>query len=275
MKDLQRREFIIVTIGAILLAFNAGIVNSVFVARVMGVSHVTGNVSRFAMDLGIYGHEFHFDEVHGKFGSAVFCYILGSIICGMIIQPGNVFQLGNRYGIAMFIEMILLVISYVVLDSGNVFRAGLVAAIACGLQNAMGTMCSGAILRTTHMTGICTDIGTIIAHRIRFGPNAKDTWKLLVFLPILIGFACGALAGLEMSQKIGAHTLLVPVFLTGTMSVVYIGARLCGIFEKYAKSDHKKVLDYTAADTSKSAQGENAATSDGFEIESKIPLNKM
>lgn len=37
-------------------------------------------------------------------------------------------------------------------------------AMALGIQNAMTTKLSGAVIRTTHLTGLTTDLGILTAH---------------------------------------------------------------------------------------------------------------
>jgi uncharacterized membrane protein YoaK (UPF0700 family) len=58
-------------------------------------------------------------------------------------------------------------------------------AIACGMQNAMTTRYSGAVLRTTHLTGMVTDVGLLIGHMARSDRDFHDLWKLTLFLPII------------------------------------------------------------------------------------------
>jgi uncharacterized membrane protein YoaK (UPF0700 family) len=41
------------------------------------------------------------------------------------------------------------------------------ASAACGLQNAMVSTYSGAIIRTTHITGTVTDLGAMIGQYLR------------------------------------------------------------------------------------------------------------
>jgi uncharacterized membrane protein YoaK (UPF0700 family) len=68
-------------------------------------------------------------------------------------------------------------------------------AFCCGIQNALCTTWSGAVIRTTHFTGVITDTGLVIGHWIRFklglseeSEAAVDLWKLVLFIPIM--YAC-------------------------------------------------------------------------------------
>ena len=95
------------------------------------------------------------------------------------------------------------------------------AAFACGLQNALATSYSGAVLRTTHMTGICTDIGLILGQACRRDVKA-ELWKLTVFVPLLLSYFCGGLLGLGIYNFIHEYALLFPCVLTGSVAVFYL-----------------------------------------------------
>jgi uncharacterized membrane protein YoaK (UPF0700 family) len=65
-----------------------------------------------------------------------------------------------------------------------------------GAQNAMTTFFSGAIVRTTHVTGSLTDIGIETAALFLRRSGMKcghKTWKLEVLLCFVAGFFAGAL----------------------------------------------------------------------------------
>jgi len=72
-------------------------------------------------------------------------------------------------------------------------------AYAMGAQNAMTTFFSGAIVRTTHVTGSLTDIGIETAALFLRRSGMKcghKTWKLEVLLCFVAGFFAGASIGL-------------------------------------------------------------------------------
>jgi uncharacterized membrane protein YoaK (UPF0700 family) len=60
-------------------------------------------------------------------------------------------------------------------------------AMACGMQNAMTTRYSGAVVRTTHLTGMFTDMGLLIGHMLRSDKDFQDMWKFSLFIPIILG----------------------------------------------------------------------------------------
>ncbi len=92
----------------------------------------------------------------------------------------------------------------------------LLAATACGLQNGLATSYSGAVVRTTHMTGIVTDLGITLGHWLRRQP--VEWFRVRLHLVLLLGFVLGGASGATLFGVIGPDTLLVPavaVFLAG------------------------------------------------------------
>jgi uncharacterized membrane protein YoaK (UPF0700 family) len=74
----------------------------------------------------------------------------------------------------------------------------IVLSIAMGLQNAMFTTFSSAVVRTTHVTGIATDIGLVVGYSIRnhfLDRPYVDRWKLLIYVPIWTSFFVGGIIG--------------------------------------------------------------------------------
>ncbi len=69
----------------------------------------------------------------------------------------------------MIIESILLFFATVMYAGSSYVGAQYAAACACGLQNGMATRFSGAVVRTTHMSGIVTDIGLLLGNWMRWG----------------------------------------------------------------------------------------------------------
>ena len=94
--------------------------------------------------------------------------MLGSAFSSFFVE-NQALKLGRRYGVALCIESGVLFLALWVLlqgyTSGQYF-----ASAACGLQNAMITTYCGAIIRTTHMSGIITDLGIMIGARLKGTP---------------------------------------------------------------------------------------------------------
>ena len=93
------------------------------------------------------------------------------------------------------------------------------ASCACGLQNAMATTYSGSVVRTTHVSGMFTDLGIFIGHRLRGLP--VNTRRLSLCLIIISGFLCGGIVGSYVFEKLAYATLFIPATGTGLAAVAY------------------------------------------------------
>ncbi|RKP00084.1 hypothetical protein CXG81DRAFT_3631, partial [Caulochytrium protostelioides] len=216
MATLAAAEFRAVMIGGSLLAVNAGFINVVTLAGVftVTVSHVTGNVSRIAITL------FRFDMTSLILvTSVVFSYGFGAFVAGFMVGDAK-FKLGQSYGYALLLESAMLLGSFIFLQR-ELLVGEWCAAFACGLQNALATNYSGMVVRTTHMTGIVTDIGNILGQACRRDTKA-ETWRLRVHVPLLVSYIVGGLFGQATYVLIGENALILPFLFTGIIALVYL-----------------------------------------------------
>lgn len=200
--------------GAWLMAFIAGTVN---IVGLMGfehqaITHLTGNTSMLAnavakLDLSASMHFF----------AVIASFLVGTTLSGLIIQDSTL-RLGRRYGIALFVESMLLFAAIPLLRHQHM--GGIYAACcACGLQNAMATTYSGTVVRTTHVSGMYTDLGIFLGQALRGVP--VDMRRARLCFLVIAGFFFGGVVGSVAFPRMGAWTLLIPAFLTGAASFGY------------------------------------------------------
>ncbi|HET7275388.1 MAG TPA: YoaK family protein [Longimicrobiaceae bacterium] len=199
--------------GATSLAALAGFVNVVVLGFFhLPVSHMTGAVSRLSVDIAARD----LASLRIVF-SMVACFLLGAAISGTIIG-GRKLMPGRRYGVAMMVEGGLLGASTVLLR-GNLTVGLSLAAMACGVQNAMASSYYGLVIRTTHLTGIITDIGVMMGHWLRH--RRIRLWQLMLLTSILTGFFIGGIAGAVAFSTIGATALAAASVVCFTAGSVY------------------------------------------------------
>jgi uncharacterized membrane protein YoaK (UPF0700 family) len=162
---------------AISLSWIAGYANVVvFIHSGMMISHVTGNVTHF----GQLVSEF-------KWAAAWFsvylplCFLLGAMLSGACVQIATRMHRRSIYIMPMALQAALLaalsivialnVHSDVTLSLTELFVVTGLGSAAMGMQNATITSISGAVVRTTHLTGVLTDVGTEV---IAFGLWLRD-----------------------------------------------------------------------------------------------------
>src|SRR5688500_16891210 len=121
----------------------------------------------------------------------VAAFVFGAMLGGLIVQDSTL-RLGRRYGVALSIESLLL-IAAVPLFRQQHLAGPVVAAVAIGLQNAMATTYSGALVRTSHVSGMFTDLGIMLGHALR--GLAVGRRRLALCLLIIAFFFCGGVLG--------------------------------------------------------------------------------
>jgi uncharacterized membrane protein YoaK (UPF0700 family) len=230
---------------AITLASVAGFVNVVGVVVCgVAVSHVTGTVSALGREVG--QGEWH---LLGIAGWLLAWFLVGAMVSGLAIGAARARGWRSVYVVPMAIEAfalaamgVLVAQRGVAIESGSPLTTGAFAAtqwslsaIAClamGLQNATITSISGGVVRTTHLTGVLTDLGIelsrIVAPRgdVPVAPSpATDATghrtsitrarlrRLALLTSILGSFLLGAGIAAIAMPSLAAWTMLPPVAL--------------------------------------------------------------
>lgn len=214
------------------LAFVGGLVNSAgFFLIGSFTSHVTGNVGRLANDLAT-------GDTHAAlFAATMVAAFFGGAFAASMILETNAVRVPYAYGAALLTEAGLLVVFLSLAGLTEAEHAvhararDAEAAILCaamGLQNSLVTRLSGAVVRTTHLTGVVTDLGIEAARwfrywraaaadrvHVRLALGKKPAERPLPAKMALLGtiataFLAGAVAGATLVSHLGARTLLFP-----------------------------------------------------------------
>ncbi len=214
------------------LAFQAGFINSYgFLACGRYVSHVTG----FGTQVGIAMGEGQWAFAIEMLGTPL-SFILGSFASSLLTAVRKDSGKSPRYDLISFtLPVILFLISIIGRAGGfgpygedllhlHDFALLFSLSFACGIQNGCFATLTKGQVRTTHLTGISTDLGTDLA-RYWYGdlPAQEKKWiKRNNFCRtfILVGFATGSILSAILSRKFEYLSLLAPlatslgVFLT-------------------------------------------------------------
>lgn len=203
-----------VYVGGMALATTAGTINAVgFLGQHhQALSHLSGTVTTLGIGLG----QTNYDVALHAFAILV-AFFLGCVISGAIIRQSSL-RLGRRYGIALSLESVALFAAVYFLRRGA-NSGDYLAALACGLQNAMVTTYSGSTMRTTHMTGMVTDLGIACGHLLR--GTEVDWFRFRIYGVLFLGFFAGGLIGTLGYHHFGYDTLLFPAALSGVAGVGY------------------------------------------------------
>lgn len=210
---------------AYLLAWVAGVLNSVgFVAVGFYTSHMTGITASVADHLVLAGW-----RLVGLGVVSIGFFILGAMTCAIQFNWARRRHRGDRFAIVLLTEAVLVLLLGGIADQVTWrYREWPLVAVLCfvmGLQNALITKVSDATIRTTHVTGMITDIGIELgksAYRNRMAdtdPVRGDLAKLTM-LAVLVGlFFLGGVLGALGYLALGFVVLLLPAALLLVVAV--------------------------------------------------------
>jgi len=191
-----------------LLAFVAGATNAGgFLAVQQYTSHMTGMISAAADGL-VLGQS---QALVTALGALLF-FTTGAATTAVLVNMGRQRQAHSIFALPLLIEAVGLLVFGLL----GTWLSGLLAlfvpatvSVLCftmGLQNALITKVSRSEIRTTHVTGIVTDLGIEIG-RALYGMGdtrvAINTTKLRLLGGLLLAFAVGGVAGAWAFKAIG------------------------------------------------------------------------
>lgn len=200
--------------GSFLLALVAGLVNSIGLLgfKHQAISHLSGITT--LVGTGIVNSSI-FDVLHLVI--VLLSFLIGSAVSGYFIH-GGALKLGRNYSSLLLFEAGLLLGTIYFLTNDSLFGHYLASA-ACGLQNALATRYSGAVVRTTHVTGIFTDLGIMLGLKLK--GEDFDNRKALLFLLIILGFILGGVCGAYLFGAMQFYALSVPAGICLLLALAY------------------------------------------------------
>ena len=228
---------------ASLLSFVAGIVN---VAGFLAVQKLTTNVT---------GHfAFFVDEIlqlHFFNGMIYFLYVLfflmGAFVSSFLVEIVSRKNENLTFIIPILIE-ILLLSSVAIFGNNLIYKFGNL--IACtllfsmGLQNALVTKISNSIVRTTHLTGLFTDLGIELSQLFFYKEldlRNKLFSSIKLRLTIITFFFLGGILGGLFYNQIQLKVLLIgAIVLIIGLIYDYLKLKIILINRKYLNTSIEK-----------------------------------
>jgi uncharacterized membrane protein YoaK (UPF0700 family) len=208
----------------LLLAFVAGAINAGgFLAVRQYTSHVTGLVSSIADHL-VLGE----GALVAAALAAVLAFLLGAMCCAVLVNFARRRAMASEYALPLLVEA-LLILCFGLMGAWLAHFEGLfipaTVALLCfimGLQNAVVTKLSNAVIRTTHMTGIVTDLGIELGKLVYWNradaasPRViADRDRMRVLAGLLGAFVGGGVVGAYGFNRLGyGFTVPLAVVLT-------------------------------------------------------------
>lgn len=198
---------------ASLLCVTAGFVNAAgFLGFSVLTTNVTGHAALFAERIAM--QDWKTARVVALW---MFLFLAGAFLSSFIVSFIGRNQRFS-YLVPMLIEIAILlgvaIFGYQYdhsLVAKEIFAGGLL--FAMGLQNALVSIVSGSVVRTTHLTGTFTDLGIEMAQILQKNTNDRAALKARIKLRsvIIFFFMCGALAGAYLFRYLSFHAFLIPM----------------------------------------------------------------
>lgn len=198
------------------LAFVAGAANAGgFLAVSEYTSHMTGIVSAMADDIALGNFTLAVAGV-----ASVLSFVMGAMLCAVLVNWGRERQLHSEFALPLMVEAVLMLVFGLMgasIQPHVTFYVSATVLLLCfmmGLQNAIITKISHAEIRTTHVTGLVTDIGIALGRGLYWlGRGEKER------------------AQQENRERLGLHVSLVMLFfagaVVGALGFKHIGFQTC------------------------------------------------
>ena len=196
-----------------LLAFNAGAINAGgFLVVGMYTSHMTGFASMIS-DMLVLGS---FTVAVGATG-ALLAFVAGAACTAVLVNWARQNHLRSEYALPLLLEAGLLLVFGLLgatLNRQTPFAVPLtvlVLAFTMGLQNALVSKISASQIRTTHMTGVITDMGIELGKLFYWNQGARppelqvraNRIKLRLYAMLLGAFMAGGVVGAAGFKYLG------------------------------------------------------------------------
>jgi uncharacterized membrane protein YoaK (UPF0700 family) len=205
------------------LAFVAGAANAGGLLAIhQYTSHMSGIVSAIADNVAAGSLTLAVDGC-----AAVASFLAGAFCTTLFIRWGKRQQLHSQYALPLLVEAVLLLIFGTrgrAFNGGRVLGTVMLLCFTMGIQNAMITKLSNAVIRTTHLTGMITDIG-ISFGRLAFPIQEKPTIAsqefatLRLLSSLILAFLAGGVTGALGFTHIG---FLFTLPLSGILLILAI-----------------------------------------------------
>ncbi|WP_254160616.1 YoaK family protein [Chryseosolibacter histidini] len=186
---------------------------------VAGMVNITGVLSINTLTTNVTGHFAFFAEefVQQDYSMAltyivyILFFLFGAFVCGFFVEMMLRIKPRISHAFPMLLEMCILIAAAL----GGAFIddqwLACMLLFSMGLQNALVTKVSNATVRTTHLTGLFTDLGIEISQLFFYKDNAerhKLSKSVYLRLAIILFFFLGCVLGGFLYKQVAFKSLL-------------------------------------------------------------------
>jgi len=207
-RKLLRRNAYVFAAG-LCLTFNTGYINGCCLSGVLKscgtgvpVSAFTSAYTNIGLALGAGNAAVASGHI-----KMILSFMVGAALSGFLNPRPKPRCITPRIGPSFLLASVLMVASSV---AANVHPAGreflYLAAMANGLQNAISSAYTANLIRSSHMSGITSDIGMIIGQML--GGNFQNVWRATVLSGLASSFVFGGIASFYAVTKYKSLALI-------------------------------------------------------------------
>lgn len=211
------------------MAFQAGLLNiGGFLVAQRIVSHVTGFVTFFGHDVS----ERNWSQALGMLIVPSF-FLLGSMVSGYFVdirlkldkKPKYFITFGIMFALNLFVFFVGILGGWGAFGQAPLQMEGYVLLVIlcfiCGVQNGTISTVSKSVVRTTHLTGITTDLGLGIVrilhkNKIKNKLNHEEEANLMR-VGVIVAFIFGSVVGGLVFNRFEFFGFLLPVAISGSL----------------------------------------------------------
>lgn len=237
----QRRLTIL---SGMVLAWNSGYINGCCLsgglgAAKQGVVAVTGAYTTSALGFAS-GNTAHFAVAMRVIAS----FIAGSAIASVLNPRPVLFELSPTLGPAFFLGALLLARSSALASAATPTNKSFLyfAAIANGIQNSITSVHTGNLMRTTHYTGMSSDIGTFLGQVVR--GNRQNLYKLQLYVVLVACFWSGGYVSYGATRRMAGSSLLVSAGIYAAIGSALVSHQL--LIHKVKVAKYVKIVEMGA-----------------------------
>lgn len=231
LKDVYRKEY---TLLWVLLSFKAGLLNAAgFLIAGSYVSHITGFGTQMGISLG--HHEYTFGA---ELLVIPITFIGGSLFTSLVLDSNYSKDKIPNYPLVQLSITALIGLISVGFVTGF-FRPGVVAGhtassviligllcFVCGVKNALTTWASHGKIRTTHITGLSTDIGLHLPKIFRPSGSSsrypESRAVTYVRIATLISFSAGSCIAALLVPEVSYGIFYIAFAISAVLSLISV-----------------------------------------------------
>jgi uncharacterized membrane protein YoaK (UPF0700 family) len=217
-----------------LMAFQGGFLNvGGFMACHRFVSHVTGYGTLVPVELATNGI---FEAL--RVALVPLAFLFGAMVSGYLVDIRLKLHKRPRYYISFGLIFCVLAVICITGDQGFLGNFGeplsltrdytllTLLTFVCGVQNGTITTVSKSVIRTTHLSGITTDLGIglmRVLFRTKIGAEVETESRAnFMRMGIISFFLLGSLVGFEAFTLYQFNGFVLPLITSGTLAFVMI-----------------------------------------------------